>query len=380
MDFSTIKALTIPEGVVTKITRQDGLVLWSLSASQLPEGYQELEYIFAQKDANAYIDLGFAYDGGATVEIDQYIYDDGTTYIFGAAENRGALRCAFSSPYNGGIVVYGTNGTAYIALDLTYILNGVNKVKVVYTPGAWQGFNYTTNDVSGPSNLLPEYTMTNNLYLFAQNYNGAPRYGGVRQVHHFSYCDKNGKLICELVPCYRKSDGMAGMYDVVRRIFLTNALDNGIYFGRGPEINGDSGDQTYTNLINIAVDDTGEIYYGHGYADGRRWSSSSNAEAVHNLGRLSGWIPYEKLSTYRYKNFYMSTVGYVDGSYIVYKKTDGTTYAVNVTRAGSSTYAVDIDNDLCTFTARLDDVVAFRVSGYMGINPPIITKNEVIPI
>ena len=33
---------------------------------------------------------------------------------------------------------------------------------------------------------------------------------------------KNGTLVCDLVPCYRKSDNVVGMYDLVQRVFRTN--------------------------------------------------------------------------------------------------------------------------------------------------------------
>ena len=65
--------------------------------------------------------------------------------------------------------------------------------------------------------------MTSNLLLLGQNYNGTPRYAGTRRVYYFKYYDKNDALICDLYPCYRKSDGVIGMYDKVRNLFLTNA-------------------------------------------------------------------------------------------------------------------------------------------------------------
>ena len=64
--------------------------------------------------------------------------------------------------------------------------------------------------------------MTSNLYLFAQNYNGSARFGYNRTIKAFQYYDKTDTLICDLVPCYRKSDGVIGMYDLARKTFLTN--------------------------------------------------------------------------------------------------------------------------------------------------------------
>jgi hypothetical protein len=79
-----------------------------------------------------------------------------------------------------------------------------------------------------------EYTMTSNLLLFAQNYNGNPRFGGVRKIGKFLYYDKNNNLICHLIPCRRKNDLVIGMYDAVRNTFLTNAGSGA--FVSGPNV------------------------------------------------------------------------------------------------------------------------------------------------
>lgn len=67
--------------------------------------------------------------------------------------------------------------------------------------------------------------MTNNLFLFAQNYNGEGRFSGTFKFKGFKYYNNAGELICDLIPCYRKEDKVPGMYDMVRQIFLVNASD-----------------------------------------------------------------------------------------------------------------------------------------------------------
>lgn len=69
---------------------------------------------------------------------------------------------------------------------------------------------------------------TNFEYLNAleteEYYNGAARTGsGTRRIKYFRYYDKNDNLICDIVTCYRKSDGEMGVYDMARSIFLTKA-------------------------------------------------------------------------------------------------------------------------------------------------------------
>ncbi len=222
MDFSTVKAVTIPEGNTIKI-ESDGVVLWS--AGRLPVIYQEVGYIKAESGVGAYIDLGFAFDTKAKIEISLYMSDtDTTAYPFGATENSGNLRCCLSSPYPsaGKFYFYGSTGSHFDGIStVNSIIGAFNEYVFTLEPGKLHGINNTTGS-EGLLTTQGEYTMVNHLYLFAQNYNGSPRFGEARQIRDFRYYDKNDELICDLVPCYRKSDGVIGMYDVARKVFLTN--------------------------------------------------------------------------------------------------------------------------------------------------------------
>lgn len=235
MIFGNVTALAIPEGKVQKIMAVDGTVLWEQpQVGNIPSAYQEVEWIRAAKDVGAYINLGFAFDTAAEVYIEQFLDSAPTftttswVYMFGAAENSGARRCMWSAPgNNNGIFLYGSTGSAYVSAHLKggmYI--GKNRIKLVLKVGDLHWENLDTGETSAKFTTQAAYTMTNKLYLFAQNYNGTVRFnstaGQARQVGRFSYYDKNGNLICDLYPCYRKSDGVIGMYDKARNLFLTN--------------------------------------------------------------------------------------------------------------------------------------------------------------
>ena len=90
------------------------------------------------------------------------------------------------------------------------------------------------HDKSIISNPVVEYTMTRNLYLLGQNYNTGYRGSGLKQITMFKYWDKDGNLIRDMVPCYRRSDGEIGMYDRVSQTLFTNA-GSGI-FTKGPSV------------------------------------------------------------------------------------------------------------------------------------------------
>jgi hypothetical protein len=42
---------------------------------------------------------------------------------------------------------------------------------------------------------------------------------GNQKIYHFSY-SQNGQTLCDMYPCVRESDGLVGMYDIVRNNFF----------------------------------------------------------------------------------------------------------------------------------------------------------------
>lgn len=218
MDFANVKSITIPEGNVKKITC-GSVVLWE--SGGLPSEYQRVEWISDVIDGVAYIDLGFAFDKGAVIKTN-FIAHNSSGHPFGSAENSGIYRCMISQTGSGNYTIYGSNGSAYIAEGMGSLGSEVN---FVYTIKKNKCFVEELITGVKKENVITqiEYTMTNNLLLFAQNYNGTPRFAGTYSFKTFQYYDNDDNLICDLIPCYRKSDGVIGMYDVVRKIFLTNA-------------------------------------------------------------------------------------------------------------------------------------------------------------
>ena len=190
-----------------------------------PQEYQELDWIEAGNGVAAYINLGFCFDQKGKYYLQQYFFDGTKTYPFGAVGNGTAdnhIRCCLTSPYgSNAVVAYGSTGTAFNSCQTGYVVNCMNNIQVDMTGNNIIISNFTTEEtVKGTTQA--SYTMTNELYLFAQNYNNNIRYGGRRRIGKFQYWDKNGELICDLIPCIRKVDNKVGMYDVARGVFLTS--------------------------------------------------------------------------------------------------------------------------------------------------------------
>lgn len=243
MDMSTVKGITVGGRSVQQITC-GGKVLWRVTeetTGRIPSEYQEVTWIGNNtgSGAKAYLDLGFAFDTKAKIEMGQYIASDLVScYAFGAAENSGKLRCMLLSPNAGAAtcIAYGSNGTAYITATGTALSAGVfNDLEITLASGGLRVYNKTT-DASVTNTAQAAYTMTSHLFLMAQNYNGAARLAGVARFSYFRYYDLSDTLICDLVPCYRKADSVIGMYDLVRKLFLVDAGSSAKGFECGEEV------------------------------------------------------------------------------------------------------------------------------------------------
>ena len=287
---------------------------------KIPNEYQEVEWICAKADVEAYIDLGFTFDTKAKIYISQWIDNDVKAYPFGATENSGTHRCCLSSPYGSKSTLYGSNGSAYREATASYIVGKKNNIILTLEPGNLNIDNKTSG-ISSTTTTQASYTMTNSLYLFAQNYNGTARFGGIRKIGYFRYHDKNDKLICELFPCRRKSDGVIGMYDFVRGMFLTN-VGSGTF--TRPYIG------MFTNQVPISIDTDGSVYNGVGYVNDVRLNSSggytNSSNHVH-----TGYIPSVYGDVLRCETSALTTWT-SGGMYIAFYKSDFTLINILATK------------------------------------------------
>lgn len=205
-------------GIDMKDLYINDVLIWQAQLSKIPDEYQEVEYIGrAANTTTTYIDLGFAFDTAATMYIG-YERVSTNSQWFGAAENSGKYRCMITE--GTGVIAYGSGSSGYITASIPN-RDGYRYFKYTLKPGMMEFEDIENGDYENDPNNI-EFTMTSNLALLGQHYNGSYRATGTINIYSFKYYDKNDNLICELVPCYRKSDGEIGMYDIVRKMFLVN--------------------------------------------------------------------------------------------------------------------------------------------------------------
>ncbi len=220
VNFGNAEKLVIPEGEVVMITSGE-TVLWQ--KQRIPQLYQEVEYISAVQDKAAYIDLGITYDQGCTIEI-EILYKT-AAYYFGVFQTDGKrARTGFNAGLTYWNVGYSADHAEFLYVpDLTAGESYV--IKCIAANNGVRFENVTTGDISTskPSADVVQYTCTENMYLFGWNYKGAPRTFGTRTVKSFRYWDKDDNLLRDMIPCYRRSDNVIGMFDLVSQAFFTNA-------------------------------------------------------------------------------------------------------------------------------------------------------------
>ncbi|MBQ1242268.1 MAG: D-alanyl-D-alanine carboxypeptidase, partial [Oscillospiraceae bacterium] len=241
-------------------------------AASLPEGYTEVEYIESQG-------AGYIQTGWSTANVNSsygyeltFEFDDAApsvdSFMFGAYDTD-------ADPYDFrmGAISADSNGTTRIAFGDTSSSNAaaVNwpsttakqtvKVDVAKNGSKWNwavtkdGSTNGINNASGTVSTSP--ISDKEVWLFALSdgtLNGAyNRMGG--KVYALKIWE-DGETVRDYVPCYRVSDEVAGLYDLVGSKFYPGTYDMNITY---------PGQEKALGICNTGIvvnADTGEIYYG----------------------------------------------------------------------------------------------------------------------
>lgn len=217
MDFSQVKAITIPEGNVLRIL-SGTTVLWERTG--LPAEYQEVEYIRSTDKGGQWIDTGVPGEN-SNLRID-------VSYMWDVVPVSGSYQNIISAYINETsnctrILQYGA-GTTYVDVNIR-----ANR-SIAYRGARVAGTRYnesltrTYYDVNG-ERLVPTETSTGssnnrNLHFFSSSSTRSAFAKSLR-LYNCKLYDGN-TIVRDFVPCYRKIDNVAGMYDVVNGVFYPN--------------------------------------------------------------------------------------------------------------------------------------------------------------
>jgi len=178
--------------------------------NNLPAEYQEVEYL--ESTGTQYIDTGYIMKNTTTFECMAAFMEEKKFWHFGAIylENSQYYRAHFGGGNNSDITLYDSSG---------------NMISIKYDSN-WHIFKFSpenstldeTNRLTAALNY-PQISM----YLFKRNSNFQT--AEVEAISRIKYTKIWESDICvmNMIPCYRISDNVAGMYDVVNGVFYTNA-------------------------------------------------------------------------------------------------------------------------------------------------------------
>lgn len=178
----------------------------------LPDEYQQVEYIKGVPRAGAgssgtalaYINTNIPYF--ADFEIDTRI-DGAFGGIFcGTTTNACVKRVSSAQPYYS---LSDGSGNSYVTNIST---QQRTKIK-------WKTNQLYIDDVF-ITNL--EKTNVNGAFCLFSGGSGGDHYAYIC-MYKFTAWDNNGTPIRDMFPCYRKADGVVGMYDIINNVFYVNA-------------------------------------------------------------------------------------------------------------------------------------------------------------
>lgn len=183
---------------------------------QLPTEYQEVEYI--ESSGTQYIDTGFVPNDNTEIIL-VFTNNNATTgnydCVFGTrtnASNANTFALWIDTNRRFG-AFYGTGQSMALfptSIDATAKHTAVMKGRVAEIDNV----SITCPAVSSS----PAYSF----YIGACNTAGTADYFSKILIYKSKIYD-NGTLVRDFVPCYRKADNVAGLYDLVNNVFYTNA-------------------------------------------------------------------------------------------------------------------------------------------------------------
>ena len=183
--------------------------------SRLPQGYQEVEYI--ESSGTQYIDTGYKPTGENMRLVIDYMYSTSPNgkSLFGA-ESSATFPITFYSRSATTAEFY--IGSTYNAVSYNITTGTRYKLDCHANNGA---FTANLNETAKSETYSGSLLKTLNLFLFTNNGQQSTQLISARLYSCQIY--DNEILIRDFVPCCRKADNVAGLYDLVNNVFYTNA-------------------------------------------------------------------------------------------------------------------------------------------------------------
>lgn len=230
----------IHESPINRIVRDYGI-----GFVDLPEEYQQVEYI--ESDGASYIDTNYkpnastCFTGHVQVSKND---SESFEYIFGSVDTYHSSR-SWELKYKPSTHT-ATAEIGRVTPNSVYVGGGEN----LYFEMSRARSILNINAVS-VRNAVDDSSVYN-AYIFALNHEGTAEYYGFGKLYSFKILEAND-LVMNFIPCYRKSDSVAGLYDLVTGVFYSSASN--VAFKKGENVNPPGWDKISENELYLNVFD-----------------------------------------------------------------------------------------------------------------------------
>ena len=234
IDFTGVSSITIPEGNVAKIKNAAGEVLWQKPITDPRQEYQRVESLYtAGGSSGGWFLTDFIPNNTSGMELTFSVPSFSDVATMGTRTSASNTRCYIFYPRATTVGYVGWNTAQSWSIttkaNTKYItrLNWLASKKAVLLNA--DGSTVGTKSVS---NTLTQQVTPVSVCRY-NNATNTPSGGRAMTVYGFRFT-QGSEIVREYLPCYRKSDGVIGVYETYTDTFVESQVANG--FTKGADI------------------------------------------------------------------------------------------------------------------------------------------------
>lgn len=212
------------------MNRRRALMMGQKPTGGLPSGYQAVEYI--QSDNYCRLDSGLPFDGTKDINIDIVCcFVNNPSGEKGNGWNAGGWfgRLPTNNVWYDGQNTSGLSDT-YLKTKVTQTIHAGTDTQ---TTTIFENANGKKTSSRSHPNVSNRTFLSNYPFFAASTQTGFSYTSGNFQIYK-AQLGYNGEILSDFVPCYRRSDGVIGMYDLLKGTFIEN-LGTGT-LTKGPDV------------------------------------------------------------------------------------------------------------------------------------------------
>lgn len=239
IDFTGVTALRVPEGNVVKVTNAAGEVLWEKrAADDFRNLYQRIEYLYTPGGSTSgYFLTDFMADNDSGVEIVASYPTRVDAVPMGSRNTSGDTR--FFATY-----MYSTSNRFYTGFNKSVAISFTNKLDTIYRSQTnFKNSRYARvydaegTQIASSAKLATLTAQTCEVAILCYKRASDGYISGRRPLYFYEAKLSQGtEVVRHYLPCYRKADGVIGLWEVYTGTFMQSAKEDAVAFTAGHDI------------------------------------------------------------------------------------------------------------------------------------------------